>query len=113
LAIESPKVVLLGKGDHKHTNEMLDLLNTIEPSYIPSNLIDSVYVTLVDQSKFKIDEKFFKAGIHYESIEEHLRTMNMKEVDTIEIVVDLEKTSAYLKSDAGKFLKQFFKDDPF
>lgn len=102
---------MLGKGNHKHTNEMLDLLNTIEPSYIPSNLIDSVFVTLVDQQKFKIDERFFKAGIHYEQIDEHLRTMNMKEVDTIEIVVDLEKTNAYLKSDAGNFLKQFFKDD--
>lgn len=113
VASEVPNVVLLGKGKNPESTEIFEILNTIQPSFIPSKLIDSVYVTLVDNGedsvkRFSVDKRFYGKGIDYKNIEEDLHKLGLRDVEQVEIILNLDKAGAYVKADAQSILSQFF-----
>ena len=113
LASDSPHVVLLGKGKNPESSEIFEILNTIQPSFIPSKLIDSVYVTLVDsgeEKRFSVDKRFYGKGIDYKNIEEDLHKLGLRQVEQVEIILNLDKAGAHVKADAQSILSQFFND---
>lgn len=108
---ESPRVVLLGKSITKDP-AVHNMLDGIDTSKIPSEFLDSVYVTTMDEEKFKIHKKHLKGGIQYGQIEAQLERLGMKgKVYLVEVVVNLDDAYAAIKSEAGAYLDAIF-DNP-
>jgi hypothetical protein len=103
-----PKVVLLGKSTTKNPaiHNMLEGIDTIQ---IPNAFLDSVYVTTLEQEKFKIHKKHLKDGIHYSEIEKHLERLGMKDkVSLVEVIVNLDDAYAAIKLEAIEYLDAIF-----
>ena len=105
---ENPKVVLLGKGKSHISDEMYELLTSIEPSYIPAHLVDNVFVTLEDDDKYRVDRKYYADGIHYNNFDDQLTKMGMKDVKLVEIILNLDKTNNTVTEDTATLLNRWF-----
>lgn len=114
LASASPHVVLLGKGKNPESTEIFEILNTIQPTFIPSKLIDSVYVTLVneddDKKRFAVDKRFYSKGIDYRNIERDLDELGLRQIEQVEIILNLDKAGKNVKAEVSDLLEPFFKN---
>lgn len=108
---ESPRVVLLGKSTTKNP-EVHNMLDGIDTCQIPSQFLDSVYVTTLDEEKYKIHKKHLKGGVHYDQIEKHLERLGMRDkVSLVEVVINLDDAYAAIKLEADAYLNAIF-DNP-
>ena len=99
MSVETPRVVLLGKSASEQGNEMYDLLTQIEPTHIPNEFLDTVYVTMSDQRRYKVSKRYYETGLDYANIEEYLAKIGSPaDMTLIEIVLDLEKASKKVAS---------------
>jgi len=109
---KGPEVVILGKGkkaDHKETH---DLIKEIQPSSVPAELLDSVFITLVDESRYKVDSQYLDQGIDYTRIEEQMKKLGLKgDIALIEVVVDLDAVKQELTSVSHAVLDSLFDED--
>lgn len=109
MAKSYPKVILIGKGRGKMVSETKELLNAIEPSNIPSNMIDQLIIETTSGTRYKIDERFLTEGVAYDKIENHLRDIGMREpIESIELTIDLDATRRVIESQTNNLLDQFF-----
>jgi len=107
-----PRVVILGKGKSSRTEEMHDLMTNIELEEIPADLLDSMFVTMVNEQRYKIDRRFLKDGISYSGIDKQLQKLGITDdIQLIEIVVDFDKAKKVLDSELGAILNPFFNGD--
>lgn len=106
-----PRVVILGKGKSSRTEEMHDLMSKIELSQIPADLLDSMFVTMSNDQRYKIDKKFLKEGISYSNIDKQIQKLGIgNDVATIEIVVDFDKAKRLLDTEISDLLNPYFDD---
>ena len=109
LASESPHVVLLGKGKNPESTEIFEILNTIQPTFIPSKLM-----TLVneddDKKRFAVDKRFYGKGIDYRNIERDLDELGLRQIEQVEIILNLDKAGKNVKAEVSDLLSPFFKD---
>lgn len=103
------RVVVLGKSKRQAPEELLNILSTIEPTDVPTNLIENIYVILSDKTRYQIDKKQLKNGVDYDQIVSYVKATGAKApVDTIEIVVDIDYTQRLLKNQIHRILDPYF-----
>lgn len=108
---DRPKVVILGKGKASGSDKMQQMLNQIELAEIPGHLLDSMFVTMSDSTKYKIEKKHIQAGVSYAHIEEHLAKIGItRDVSVIELVIDFDKAQALLDAELDNLLNPYFND---
>ena len=54
MAKVTPQVVILGKGKQSELKATHNLIKSIQPSSVPPELLDSVFLTLVDDTRYQI-----------------------------------------------------------
>lgn len=106
---EPAKVTLLAKGTVKKHSEIFKSLESIEPEHIPGNLIHDLYVTLNDDTKYKIDQKYYADGLDYKNIEAFLVGIGIKnDIALIEIIINLESAQKVVGSETEQLLNKIF-----
>lgn len=109
---KGPEVVILGKGkkaDHQETHE---LIKQIQPSSVPAELLDSVFITMADNSRYKVDTKYLDKGIEYSRIEEQCKALGLKgDISLVEVVVDLDAVKQELTAVTSATLDSLFDED--
>jgi hypothetical protein len=108
---DRPKVVILGKGKASGSKKMQQMLTQIELSEIPGNLLDSMFVTMSDSTKYKIEKKHIQNGVSYAHIDEHLEKIGItRDVNVIELVIDFDKAQKVLDAELANLLNPYFND---
>lgn len=108
----SPEVVILGKGKKKDHQETHDLIKQIQPSSVPAELLDSVFITLADDSRYKVDSQYLDQGVDYSRIEEQMKKLGVKgDISLVEVVVDLDAVKQELNSQSHAVLDSLFDED--
>lgn len=108
----SPEVVILGKGKKKDHKETHDLIKQIQPSSVPAELLDSVFVTLADDTRYKVDPQYLDQGVDYSRIEEQIKKLGVKgDITLVEVIVDLDAVKQELTSQSHAVLDSLFDED--
>lgn len=103
-----PRVILLGKHDGtQDMGETKKILSTVEPSQIPSDLLDSIMITTRRGRQFNINRQTLaKGSVDHSYIDKQISKINMTdEVTEIEMIVDLVRMHARIKAIADAVLK--------
>ena len=107
----NPKVVILGKSDTKNS-VMQGFLQEIQTSQIPYDFLDTVFITLDSEERYRINKKYLKDGVNYESIGDDLARLGIsQDVTLIEIIIDLDRAYLELQEKANFYLDSLFDED--
>ena len=105
----TPRVMIVGAGKLKDTVIVNKILSDIEPELIPAQLLQNLYVTAQDDTKYRVDRKYFGEGIDYKNIYNCLATMGIQsDVKLVEIVIDLDAAQELLSHQASLILNTVF-----
>lgn len=112
MAKVTPQVVILGKGKQSELKATHNLIKSIQPSSVPPELLDSVFLTLVDDSRFKIESaQIMEHGIDYENLDRYVAQLGLQsDIRLIEIIVDLDATKSKLDDASSRYLDDLFDD---
>lgn len=109
MARVTPQVVILGKGKQSELKATHNLIKSIEPSSVPPELLDSVFLTLVDDTRYKIDQSQLQNGIDYQNLDEYVHKLGIKaDIKLIEIIIDLDMTKGLLTDASNQYLSHLF-----
>lgn len=105
-----PKIVLLGKQSKIEDKDLVNtILSKIEPSELPTEFLHKVIINTVDGSSYTVNDK--QKYISYANIEKYVRKLGIKEdIESIEIVIDLDKIRQHLEQETNSILENIFKD---
>ena len=108
----APQIMLLGKGKGDHTDEMHELINSIQPEKIPADFLDGVYITTFSGKKYQIDPRLYADGLDYRNVEGYLNTLGLKteDMETVEVMLDLDKTKNILSSNVDEITNKVFEN---
>lgn len=105
----TPRVMIVGTGKLKDTVMVNNILGDIEPEMIPARLLQNLYVTAQDDTKYRVDRRYFGEGIDYKNIYRCLANMGIQsDVKLIEIVIDLDAAQELLSEQAALILNTVF-----
>ena len=105
----TPKIIMVGKGYKNSGKDIKDILATVDPTNIPGDMLDSINVLLNDASKYKIDGRHLREGLNYSNFEAQLSRFGItKDVDQIEIVIDLELADMYITNRVDQIFSSCF-----
>ena len=89
-------------------NEWKHIINNVDKTDIPSELIESVVIKLTNDTTHEIDIKILKKrGIHPEDIEDILNgTLNdlRDEIETVDFFLDIEAVADTVQPETDKLL---------
>jgi hypothetical protein len=106
---ETPRVMIVGTGKLKDTVIVNKILSDIEPELIPAKLLQDLYVTAQDDTKYRVDRRFLGKGIDYKNIYQCLASMGIQsDVKLVEIVIDLDAAQELLTAQAALILNTVF-----
>lgn len=108
MADQTPKIVMMGKGTagNRAVNE---IIRTIQPSMIPSNLLHGLFVTLDDNQRYRVQNADLGEGLDYGQIERYLINMGItRDIKTVEVVIDLDAVQIMLKDLSAEILDPIF-----
>lgn len=106
---DNSRIVLMGKSKSKSTPDLLSMLGDVDPRNVPANLLDGVFVTMVDKSRFQIDKRHLSNGINYDQIYSQVKAAGAKtNIDTIEIIVDIDYAKLLVDRQAEALLGPYF-----
>lgn len=104
----TPRVVVLGKSDTKHS-AMQEYLQDIQTSLIPYDFLDTVFITFESEKKIQVHKKYLKNGISYDNIDRDLARIGVSQtISLVEIVIDLDAAYKLLQKKTAVYLDQFF-----
>lgn len=107
----TPQVVILGKGKQSELKATHNLIKSIQPSSVPPELLDSVYLTLVDETRYQISSDMLKAGIDYENMDRYVDQLGLQaDIKLIEVIIDLDATKSVLSEASSSYLDNLFNE---
>jgi len=107
----TPQVVILGKGKQSELKATHNLIKSIQPSSVPPELLDSVYLTLVDDTRYQISSDMLKAGIDYENMDRYVDQLGLQaDIRLIEVIIDLDATKNVLSEASSSYLDNLFNE---
>lgn len=113
MAKVTPQVVILGKGKQSELKATHKLIKSIQPSSVPPELLDSVYLTLVDDTKYQISPDMLQHGIDYENMDRYVEQLGLQaDIRLIEVVIDLDATKKTLNEASSSYLDDLFGEQP-
>tara|TARA_B100000900_G_C20542180_1_gene700963 strand:+ start:53 stop:388 length:336 start_codon:yes stop_codon:yes gene_type:complete len=105
----TPQVVILGKGKQSELKATHKLIKSIQPSSVPPELLDSVYLTLVDDTKYEISKDMLKNGVDYEHMDRYVEQLGLQaDIRLIEVIIDLDATKSVLSEASSSYLDGLF-----
>lgn len=111
MAKVTPQVVILGKGKQSELKATHNLIKSIQPSSVPPELLDSVYLTLVDETRYQISSDMLKAGIDYENMDRYVDQLGLQaDIKLIEVIIDLDATKSVLSEASSSYLDNLFNE---
>ena len=111
MAKVTPQVVILGKGKQSELKATHNLIKSIQPSSVPPELLDSVYLTLVDDTRYQISAEMLKAGIDYENMDRYVDQLGLQaDIRLIEVIIDLDATKNVLSEASSSYLDTLFNE---
>ncbi|MDA8897452.1 hypothetical protein N9I83_00285 [bacterium] len=111
MAKVTPQVVILGKGKQSELKATHNLIKSIQPSSVPPELLDSVFLTLVDETKYQVSSDMLENGVDYENLDRYIERLGLNaDIKLIEIIIDLDATKSVLKDASGSYLDDLFND---
>ena len=111
MAKVTPQVVILGKGKQSELKATHNLIKSIQPSSVPPVLLDSVFLTLVDETKYQVSSDMLENGVDYENLDRYIERLGLNaDIKLIEIIIDLDATKTVLKDASGSYLDDLFND---
>ena len=109
MAKVTPQVVILGKGKQSELKATHNLIKSIQPSSVPPELLDSVFLTLVDETKYQVSSDMLENGVDYENLDRYIERLGLNaDIKLIEIIIDLDATKTVLKDASGSYLDDLF-----
>lgn len=109
MAKSNHRIVLMGRSKRETAPAILEVLAHIAPDQVPHNMLDGVFVTLADASKYQIDKAHLKNGINYDTIVGHIKAAGATaEIELIEVVVDVDYIDRLLNKQMHNILDPFF-----
>jgi hypothetical protein len=107
----TPQVVILGKGKQSELKATHNLIKSIQPSSVPPELLDSVYLTLVDETRYQISSDMLQAGIDYENMDRYVDQLGLQaDIKLIEVIIDLDATKSVLSEASSSYLDNLFNE---
>jgi hypothetical protein len=104
-----PQVVILGKGKQSKLKATHNLIKSIQPSSVPAELLDSVFLTLVDDTRYQLTPDMLKNGIDYANMERYIDQLNLQaDIRLIEVIIDLDATQNVLSDASSTILDDLF-----
>lgn len=111
MAKVTPQVVILGKGKQSELKATHNLIKSIQPSSVPPELLDSVYLTLVDETRYQISSDMLQAGIDYENMDRYVDQLGLQaDIKLIEVIIDLDATKSVLSEASSSYLDNLFNE---
>jgi hypothetical protein len=105
----TPQVVILGKGKQSELKATHNLIKSIQPSSVPPELLDSVFLTLADETKYQVSSDMLENGVDYENLDRYIERLGLNaDIKLIEIIIDLDATKTVLKDASGSYLDDLF-----
>jgi hypothetical protein len=107
----TPQVVILGKGKQSELKATHNLIKSIQPSSVPPELLDSVFLTLADETKYQVSSDMLENGVDYENLDRYIERLGLNaDIKLIEIIIDLDATKTVLKDASGSYLDDLFNE---
>lgn len=111
MAKVTPQVVILGKGKQSELKATHNLIKSIQPSSVPPELLDSVFLTLADETKYQVSSDMLENGVDYENLDRYIERLGLNaDIKLIEIIIDLDATKAVLTDASGSYLDNLFNE---
>ena len=111
MAKVTPQVVILGKGKQSELKATHNLIKSIQPSSVPPELLDSVFLTLADETKYQVSSDMLENGVDYENLDRYIERLGLNaDIKLIEIILDLDATMVALLDASGSYLDNLFND---
>ena len=111
MAKVTPQVVILGKGKQSELKATHNLIKSIQPSSVPPELLDSVFLTLADETKYQVSSDMLENGVDYENLDRYIERLGLNaDIKLIEIIIDLDATKTVLRDASGSYLDDLFND---
>ena len=111
MAKVTPQVVILGKGKQSELKATHNLIKSIQPSSVPPELLDSVFLTLADETKYQVSSDMLENGVDYENLDRYIERLGLNaDIKLIEIIIDLDATKVALTDASGSYLDNLFND---
>jgi len=106
---ELPKIVILGTGKSRNSQQINSIMSTVEPTLIPTALVEGMYITFRDDSKVKVEKRHLGNGIDYTDIQRTLQKIGIDgNIRLVEIVVDLDLAHSLLRERSDLILGPLF-----
>tara|TARA_B110000444_G_scaffold223651_1_gene226367 strand:- start:2986 stop:3321 length:336 start_codon:yes stop_codon:yes gene_type:complete len=107
----TPQVVILGKGKQSELKATHNLIKSIQPSSVPPELLDSVFLTLVDDTRYQINSDMLKGGIDYDNMDKYVERLGLQaDIRLIEVIIDLDATKNILTDASNSILNDLFEE---
>lgn len=108
---DTPKILIVGVGKNAGTDAINAIISTVEPTQIPCVLLEGMYVTLNDGTKYKVEKQYLGEGVDYRNIEQSLSKLGIrKDIRLIEIVIDLDAAQRLFARHSADILDPLFED---
>lgn len=108
---DTPKILIVGVGQKGESSTVNDIISTVEPTQIPCSLLENLYVTLTDGTKYRVEKTYLGEGIDYKNIEQSLSNLGIrKDVKLIEIVIDLDAAHKLFSRHSADILDPLFEE---
>ncbi len=105
-----PKIVLHGKQSKSNDSGIVKgILSKIEPSDIPTEFLHKIVVNTVGGDSYSVNDN--QKNISYTNIDKYIRQLGIKDdIESVEIVIDLDKVRLHLEKETNSILKKIFKE---
>lgn len=111
MASFSARIVLLGKSTSVKSKKIhKEILNTLQPTEVPKEFIDSITVTFANNEVIPFDVSKLKGNFSLDEVHDFLKTHKAEDkVDLIEIAINLDLVTTKLESTSNAVLDKHFK----
>lgn len=107
-----PNIVLLNKGKTNPLSiihEFIDLEDTQQQ--IPLELLDSIFITLENGEKYKINQSAIHKNLKLSELDKTLSRIGVPDdITTIEIMIDTAEAETFIESEVSQILDNIFND---
>lgn len=101
--------MIVGTGKSRNAKDINTIMSEVDPSVIPSVMLNSMYITFTDDTKVSVEKKYLGESIDYKNIDRCLSSLGIStDIKTVEIVLDLDVVIDVFEKQARHLLDPLF-----
>lgn len=106
-----PKVMFLGMGKNDDHLEFQEMLQSLETFRVPPDFLAGIYITDLDDKRYKINKKLITNSVGYDNLDTEMRRLGVKpDIKLIEIVIDFDRAKSQIATQSSTLLDALFND---